>query len=95
MNKIYSTTEIDKLIKDYKTKKCPKASLELFRAFEGYLLKYSYYIKYGNIKAKDKDLIALGHLLGFNKNNIALCIFETWEFQDIFNELYLIFLKVL
>jgi len=95
MNRIYTTDEINVLVKKYKRGNHPEASLELFKAFEGYLIKYAHFIKYGSIKSTDKDLISLSCLLNINKdkNNAVMYIFETWEFQDIFNELYLLFLK--
>ena len=95
MTKIYTLEEIDKLINEYKDKHSKESSLELFKAFEGFILKYSYFLKYGKVKNNDKDLMGLVKILDIKdlSHNPIKKIFENWDFHDIFNELYLLFLK--
>lgn len=93
--KIFTLKEVDILIQKYKKKPSKEISLELFKAFEGFILKYTHFLKYGSIKNNDKDLLGLAKLLDIKdfSNNPIKKIFETWDLHDIFNELYLLFLK--
>jgi hypothetical protein len=97
MNKIYTRKEIDELIAEYKKTPTPEVSLEIFKAFEGFILKYAHFLKYRYIKAfpKDKDLHSLMKMLNISDihNSPILKIFDTWDFSEIFNQLYLIFLE--
>lgn len=94
MTKIYTVKEIDDLIKSYKKTADEKVSLEIYKAFEGFILKYAHFLKYGTIKNNDRDLMSLARILDIKdlSNNHVKNMFETWELYDIFNELYYLFL---
>jgi len=95
MNKIYTLQEVDDLIYEYKKTHNPKISLEIFKAFEGFIVKYAHFLKNGIYKKSDKDLMGLMRILNIKDtlNNPIKAMFNTWSSDDIFNELYLLFLK--
>lgn len=97
MNKIYTLQEIDDLINKYKKTYKQKYLSELFKAFEGFIVKYAYFLKYGKCHGTDRDLIGLKKLLtckgGDDPVFIITKIFEIWEYNDIINELNILFIK--
>lgn len=93
MKKIYTNKEIDKLIHRYKKTKNRKTLKSLHDAFEGFILKYTFFLKYGKSKGSDKDLKDLSRILGIHGNNPVLKIFNSWDETDIYNELFIKFVE--
>jgi RNA polymerase sigma factor (sigma-70 family) len=95
MNKIYTADEVDCLIADYKQFPSNVVSLEIYKAFEGFIAKYTNFLKYGTYRDNDADLKGLMRML--NITDVARSpvhnIFASWSSDDIFNELYLLFLQ--
>ncbi len=96
MTKIYTLQEIDTLISKCKKNKDPKIMETLLKAFEGFIVKYAWFLKYGKCIKNDRDLVGLIKLLqkgGMNTSEMVKRIFESWTYDDIINELKYIFLK--
>lgn len=96
MNKIYSKEEIDKLIDKYRFTSKPEFIEELISAFEGFILKYAYFLKYGSYQPYDKDIIGLICMLKRDETSPIVYIkkiFNAWELEDIVNEIKLIFIN--
>lgn len=96
MNKIYTLDEVDNLIQRYKKYEKKEDLSELLGAFEGFIVKYTCFLKYGRYTNNDRDLISLIGLLNPKNEdaiNLIKNIFNSWEYEDIFNELNFIFIK--
>lgn len=97
MSRIYTKEEIDVLISDYKKKPTEELAEQLLKAFEWFILKYAHFLKYRYVKSypEDKDIHGLMSILNIKEihNNPILAMFDTWDFSDIFNELYMLFMQ--
>ena len=94
--KLYNVIEIDRLVKNYKRTKDSKVLNELINAFEGFIIKYANFIKYGRYNPSDTDIQGMMKILSSkNCNSITFLksLFEKWEYNDILNELKCLFIK--
>ena len=91
--KLYTLEEIDKMIEKHKNGELQ--SLEIYKAFEGFIFKYVCFLKYARHE-NSEDIKSLMKILKISpRGHIYTTIFSSWDETDLFSELYCIFLKCL
>ena len=93
--KLYTYDEINSLVTSYKNTGRKAYLAKLLKIFEGYIVKYTNFLKFGTFKRTDKDLIMLINMVEHSSSTprIIQKIFESYTYDDIFNEISIMFIK--
>lgn len=98
--KLYTYDEIAKLVKAYQSGD-RTAGGELFKAFKGFIAKYSNFLRYGGSGRGDRDIQGLAYLLCPKGDSVRARLsliraaLASYEFEDIVGEMNLLFLEAL